>query len=160
MAKFTFGETTPADEVFVAKLGNNTIANGGGLTDADRGKFVKLVAPDTYDLCADGDEIEGILLSLEPASVDGYSFGSILFECRKKVTLQGAIANGAYVLCASPVARGTALTGPAKVKAGVAASQLAAAPYTYTPATPSKFLWRTISGAGTDASVGVIEFIY
>lgn len=154
MAKFKFTETVPAGKVISAKLG---VDAANPLSDADVGKFVKLAANDNYVLCAEGDEIEGVLLSVEPATIDGFAFGSVQIGGRKAVTLQGAVPVGTAVVCGTPVARGTALTAPALVKAGTAASQLGAAPYTYTERTPNTHIWRNITGAGTAGAEGLIE---
>lgn len=149
MAKFTFQPTVPVDSTFSAKLGSGLVSAGGGLTDADVGKFVKLVAPDTYDLCAEGDPIEGVLTAVEPATIDGYSFGTVAKEdIRIKVTLQGPVAFGNFVVAGTPVARGTKLVGAPKVKASA------------TPTQPGIRPWRTISGGVIDGAQSLIEFIW
>jgi hypothetical protein len=150
MAKFTFQPTVPTDSTFSAKLGTDTVANGGGLTDADVGKFVKLVAPDTYGLCAEGDPIEGILVSLEPATIDGYSFGTVAKEdLRIKVQLQGAVSFGNFVVAGAPLARG--------VKQGATLPKVKASA---TPTQPGVRPWRTISGGTADGAAALIEFIW
>ena len=54
--------------------------NKGTFTDKDFGKPLKLVADSTYDLCADGDEIEEVLqaLATQQSTVNGgYQIGTI-----------------------------------------------------------------------------------
>lgn len=155
--KFTFSELVADARIISAKLG---AATGTPLADADVGKAVKLIATDTYGLCADGDEIEGFLHSVEPATIDGYSFGSVQVTGRKAVKFDGTVAFGAKVLCGAIVARGTALAslGAVKVKTGTAASQLTSGNYTYTERTPNTHLWRVISAAATaDGTSAIIE---
>ena len=80
MAKFSFQSTSGTTEVITARLGSNTVANGGNLTDLEKGKFVKLVGPSRYDLAAVGNEIEGWITSIETAPQDGYSIGGVAVE--------------------------------------------------------------------------------
>jgi hypothetical protein len=153
MAKFRFTETVPQGTVLAAKLGADS---DNPLSDADVGKAVKLDASDNYVLADAGDEIEGFLLSVEPATQDGFSFGSVQKGGRKAITIDGTLAVGDLVVVGTVVARGIALTGPVKVKKGTAASQLATGTYAYTERTPNTHLWRLIDKNDT---VGVIEKI-
>jgi hypothetical protein len=82
-------------------------------TDTDRNKLVKLgTVGNTYVLCADGDDIEGYVHSLETWTVnDGYSFGSVRKNGRKYAQAASALTVGAYVVAAAPTALGTPLPG-------------------------------------------------
>lgn len=142
-AALTFKETIgQSDEIFTALLG--TAANAGArFSDADVGKAVKLTATDRYALCADGDEIEGFVTSVDASTSGGYSWGGVCPEGRKYVVLSGAVSIGGYVISAAQTAVQTATAGAyTVVKAGTG---------------NEKFKWRLISGAGTNGSVGVIE---
>lgn len=158
-----------------ARLGAGTGA-ANNLTDKEVGKPVKLVADSRYDLCAAGDPIERFIVSMESATLDGYSIGSVIGMPgdRKEVTFDGlqatlgvgAIAVGDYVVTGTVVAKDTALTVPAKVakatqqpgvtEAGVIGDvndQLKVAMYA----------WRVVSlgsvGTGAVGTVGTIERI-
>ena len=161
MPKFNFTESYSIDEIISAKVsalaGDTAGLAAGYLTDADVGKGVKLGAADRYVLAATGDEIEGFLVSVESATVDGFTFGSIVLAGRKNVTVEGTVAIGGLVTFGVAIAKGVALTVPAAVKAGVAASQSGTTPFAYTARTPNTHLWRLISGAGTTGTPGVIE---
>lgn len=45
-------------------------------SDADHNKAVKLSTSGTMVLCAEGDEMEGFVETIEPATADGFSVGS------------------------------------------------------------------------------------
>jgi hypothetical protein len=155
MAKFTFKELIPQDGVISAKLG---VDASNPLSDKDIGKAVKLIAKDTYGLCAEGDEVEGFLVAVEPATIDGFSFGSVQIKGRKEVVLDGAVTVGDLVVVGNVIARGTAISlAAAEVKAGTPASQLGGAPYTYTQRVPNTHLWRVISGTGLSGATCIIE---
>lgn len=164
MAKFTFAESYNLDEIITAKvsaLAADTAGLAAGyLTDADVGKGVKLGATDRYILALDGDEIEGFLVAVESATVDGFTLGSIALGTRKAVTIVGAtVAIGGLVVLGAPVAKGVALSAASAVlvKAGTPASQLGGAPYTFTERVPKNHLWRLISGTGVAGTVNIIE---
>lgn len=108
MASFKLVPLVDPSQVQSCLLGADTVANGGGLVDADIGKPVKLVATDRYAICADGDEIAGFVASIEPASVGGYTFGTIRKGPFVAVELDGAAAIGTLVEAAAPAANGTA----------------------------------------------------
>jgi hypothetical protein len=123
MAKFQFKETITSVDVFSARMGANTVAINGTFDDKEVGKAVKLVGESRYDLCAAGDPIEGFIVAMEVASLDGYAFGSVGVEGRKAVVFDGlqatagvgVIALGDYVVTGTAVAKGTALTADVKV---------------------------------------------
>lgn len=108
---------------------SRTVRFGAGALLANRwdmkeqGKAVKYTAESTYDLCAAGDEIEGFVTSVEPASQNGWSIGGMTRWDLQTVTADGlqgtpgtgTIAVGDYVVAGTAVAKGTALTTPQKV---------------------------------------------
>jgi hypothetical protein len=116
MAKFQMGVTLSEDAYVTARLGAGTGA-GNNLADAERGKAVKLVADSRFDLCAQGDPIEGFIASIESATLDGYTLGSVQVEDRREVIADGlqatpgvgTLAIGDYVVCGTVTAKGTAL---------------------------------------------------
>jgi len=138
-----------------AKLGTDTVANGGGLTDADIGKPVKLSAADTYSLCAAGDQIDGFLVGINPETQDGYTFGSVQIDGYVRVELSGAATVGSLVAAATPAAAGTAeANGLGKVQAHT----LATADVASLAASIFAINWRVVSGTGLDGdTTAVIE---
>jgi hypothetical protein len=157
MAKFKFGVILSEDTMITARLGDSTTPKTSMLADADREKFVKLIGDSQYGLCAVGDEIEGVMNSVNVATQDGYAIGGVQNEGRVKVTFDGiqntpgtgTIAVGDYVVAGTVVARGTALAGYPKVcKATAAGSALV-------------FQWRVVVLDGTSAvgQTGLIQFV-
>lgn len=157
MPKFIMTELVdPRDKVVTARLGAGTGA-ANQLTDKEVGKFVKQVAESRYDLCAVGNEIEGIISSIETATQDNFTIGSVRQDGRKEVTFDGlqatpgtgAIAIGDFVVCGTPVAKDTALSGPARVCKATAAGK------------DVIFTWRVVSlgsaGTGAVGTTGLIE---
>lgn len=158
MAKFKFGVVLDEDVMVTARLGDSTTPATNLLNDADVGKFVKLIGDSQYGLCAVGNEIEGLMNSVNTATQDGYAIGGVQPEGRVRVTLDGlqatpgtgVIAVGDYVVAGTVVARNTALGGanPKVCKATAAGSAL-------------NFKWRVVSLDGTTAvgQTGLIEFV-
>lgn len=118
------------------------------LTDNDIGKCVKLEtgsAASNYVLCADGDEIEGILVATEPATYnDGFAFGTVQRKGRFEATVGTAatVVVGTAVVSYAQAAIDTA--GGAVVKNG----------------SPATFLWRCIrivSGTGAAGDTVLLE---
>ena len=157
MPKFMMTELVDArDHVDTARLGAGT-GSSNNWDDKEVGKFVKLVAESRYDLCSVGNEIEGIVSALEPATLDGYTIGSVRKEGRVTVTFDGlqatpgtgTLAVGDYVVTGTASAKGTALTGAVKVCKATAA------------ATGIVHKWRVVSlgsaGTGAVGTTGVIE---
>lgn len=155
MAKFKMGvDVNPTSNIIVARLTQDgTKANH--LVDNDKGKLVKLAADSEYQLAAAGDQIEGCVVALEPATQDGYTIGSVKTNDRMVAICDGlqatpgtgTIALGDYVVTGTVVAAGTALTtaGPKVCKA--------------TAQTIEFFSWRVISlgSAGAVGDTCVIE---
>lgn len=144
MAKFKMQELL-SNESVTARLGVGS-GSANYVTDAEIGKPVKLVGDSQYDLCAVGNQIEAFITAVESATLDDFSIGSVDAEGRKRVTLDGlqatpgtgVIAVGDYVVCGTPVAKGTALTAPPKVCKA-------------TTQTGMYFAWRVVSLEGTTA---------
>lgn len=138
MAKFSFGEhLTQASEVISAKLG----ATNAKMVDADVGFPVKLTADSLYSKCADSNEIEGFVKSIEPFNVQDSSFGGVQLGGFKEVNVYGAIAIGDYVVAETLGRVKKTATAPASLT----------------------FLWRYVSGAvgvgATTVYAGVIQRI-
>lgn len=146
MTAFAFDVTVPVPpgSVTSAALGPNSSTK---FAQNDVGKLVKLGSAQNYVLCADGDEVEGFVTSVEPFTVnDGFSFGGVQRWGRLEAVVgaeeAGTVAVGEYVVAAAQTALGTA--GTPKVKGG----------------TPTKFLWRCIrvkSGTGAAGDTVIIE---
>jgi hypothetical protein len=153
---FVMTPTAPFAPSLTARLGAGT-GGANNLSDSDLNKFVKLVAESRYDLCAVGNEIEGQITSVEPATQGGFSIGGVINEGRMYVTFDGlqatpgtgTVVAGDYVVTGTPVAKGTALTVPPRVCKATAA------------ATGIVYKWRIVSlgtaGTGAVGTVGVIE---
>lgn len=136
MSKFTFKAMVDERDTTTAKLGTDTVANGGDLNRNDIGKPLKLVAADTYSLCADGDQIDGFLMTVEDYTADGYAVGTVQLGGRIRVELDGAVTIGAVVEAAAPAAAKTAETnGLGKVSV-------------HTMLATTRKVWRNISGTG------------
>lgn len=116
MAKYAYGillskNTESSDS---SKLG----AKGTKFTDKDRNKALKYstTVGGTMELCADGDEIEGFVHSLERFTQDGQTFGQVWLKgplVRQVVTAAAALNLGDYVVSDAQEAVGTN-TGPAR----------------------------------------------
>ena len=127
MAKFKMGvDVNTASNIVVARLTQDGTAENH-LVDNDKGKLVGLAADSEYALSAAGDQIEGCLVAVEPATQDGYTIGSVKTNDRMACICDGiqatpgtgTIVLGDYVVVGTPVAAGTALTaaGPKVCKA-------------------------------------------
>lgn len=152
-AVFKMTPTAPFAASKSTLLGAGT-GSSNNLSDVDKSKFVKLVAASRMDLCVAGDEIQGYITSVEPATQNGYSFGGIADQGRMYVTLDGlqatpgtgAIAIGDYLVTGTPTARGTILPGAPKVCKATAA------------ATGLVYKWRLVEATSTAVgTVGVME---
>ncbi len=152
MAKFQMKELIGTEPI-TARLGAGS-GSANYVTDIEIGKPVKMVGDSQYGLCAAGDQIEGYIAAVETYTADDFSIGSVQFEGRKRVTLDGLQATpgtgtcaiGDYVVAGTAVAKGTALTVPMKVCKA-------------TTQTGMDFAWRIVSLEGTGAvgQIAVIE---
>lgn len=144
---YTLLVNDPLADIISAPLGANP---NNPLKDADRGKIVKMNADGNWVLAADGDDIEGVVVTIEPWTVnDGFSFGSVQRNRRFEAEVasnQGDddMAVGDLVVAGAQVALGT--VGMGKVKTG----------------SPDAYLWRCIriiSGTGEAGDKVLIERI-
>lgn len=145
MTKFNFmPRVGDSDKISVA-LGASTAAK---FTDSDKNKAVKLAGSKNYILAVAGDDIEGVVLSIEPHMVNnGWAFGTVQTGGRMIATVAAAntLAVRDFVVAAAQAAVGTAQDYP--VVQEVAAE---------TPV----FKWRVIdllTGAGAAGTQVVIE---
>ena len=149
--------TVPMGTVQTVRLGAGNTA-GDRLSDVDEGKFATLVGESRYNLAAVGNEIEGVITSVEPATSGGFSVGGVLRGRTGDmlwVTFDGTEAAGTGVLAigdvcvaGTPIAKGTAQTVYPRVRKAT---------------TPANVVtkWRVVSlgpvGTGAVGTVGVIE---
>jgi len=144
--------------IISAKLGTDTVANSGHLTDADIGKPVKLLAAGRYGLCADGDNIDGWLVGVNPNTVDGYAFGSVQIGGRVYAQLEGSSTFGYVVEAATMAAARTAEAsgyGQVSSHAGYALITTDTVDELRPMILTKK--WRIISGAVTDDAIVLLE---
>jgi hypothetical protein len=144
--------TSPMETALTVRLGTT----GAKFKDTDIGKFVKLAAESQFNLCAVGDQIEGLVAAVETASSAGFSIGSIVDDGQFNVTFDGlqgtpgtgVVAIGDYVVCGTPVALNTAMTVFPKVCTATAAGNTL------------NYKWRVVSlgtaGTGAVGTSGVI----
>lgn len=120
-------------------------------TSVDAYKFVKLAAESEYDLCAAGDPIEAIVVSVDSAPSGGFSIGSItddgvlfvIADGLEATPGTGTIAVGDYVVCGTVTARNTAMTD-GMPKVCKATNQ------------PGAAITSTLAGADTAAAVKTV----
>lgn len=182
MAKFQMGVVlSPYSINDTARVGGN--AGATPMAQNDQGKFVKLVGDSRYDMCAAGDRIEGVAVTVQDpdkGTSDGYTLGGVQKGDRVAVMFDGnqaagtgSIGVGDYVVCGAVVAKGTALTGKPKVRkatnqpgvAPVAADNTvgnvnAAIAAAVDAAMNARLGWRVVSitkGNGAVGDEGVIE---
>lgn len=171
MPKFMMTELVDARQVVeTARLGAGT-GSANFLSDLEVGKFVKLVAESRYDLCAVGNEIEGRIVAVNVDSQDNFTIGSVQRDGRFEVTFDGlqatpgtgTVALGDYVVCGTPVAKGTALVfgTPPKVCKATDLTFATTPAVTFPPGTNLKHKWRVVSlgsaGTGAVGTKGLIE---
>ena len=152
MAKFKFQPLLLDSDATTARLGDGA-AGANPLSEADKGKFVKLVGDSQYGLCAAGDEIEGVVQTVDyPAKSDGFILGGVMrhnsgpVPRRLRVTFGAVLTINDLVVAGAVTARGTKLPGYHVVNKAAA---------------PGKFNWRVVSLDGTTAigQTGLIEAI-
>lgn len=160
MAKFQFTELIlQMNEIITARLGAAATA-AGNLTDYEQNKIVKLAGDSQYNLCAAGNEIEGFINSIQGATLDGWTIGSVQVGGRKEVLCDGAQATvgsagalsvGQYVVTGTVVAKGTDLTTAPKVASATTQATIKNGP----------FAWRVVSlgsaGTGAIGTTAIIE---
>lgn len=149
MADFQYKPLTHSPErlnVISTKLGASASAK---VTMNDIGKAMKMGAVSNYLLCADGDELEGFMDSVDAATAGGFSFGGVAhpdpgFRVEAKVGGATALIVGDYVVAGVQAAIGT--KSLPVVKKG----------------TPANFKYRVINlytGAGAVGSTVLLEKI-
>ena len=161
MAKFQMKELIGTEPI-TARLGAGS-GSANYVTDVEIGKSVKLAGDSQYNLCAAGDQIEGFITAVETYTADDFSIGTVQFEGRKRVTLDGlqatpgtgAITVGQYVLAAAPAAIQTAETLSTTMRVVSATNQATAA--------TAAFKARVVSlgpvGTGAVGTAIVIELL-
>ena len=99
--------TIHKERVMTVNLGTTASKYGA----AEIGKAVKLTSTDTYELCAEGDKIEGIITSSEyaatGATIGGKSIGGIISTGYFEVVSDEVLTVGALVVAAAQPAVGT-----------------------------------------------------
>jgi hypothetical protein len=143
MANFAFGELIPVSgDVISAALGTASAATGGSYSSNDVGRAVKLSVNQNYIDCASGDEIDGFITSVEATGTvnGGYSFGGVMVEGRKTVTVGvGTVAIGAYVVAGvQPAVVLPAVGGTANLHNGAATQAVVIS------GSPAHQFWRCI----------------
>lgn len=109
------------------------------IVNADVGKPVKLSADSTFTTCADGDDIEGRVYSVDMTYPDGTIVGTVQRgqNLRMEVVNKsaGVLAIGATVVAAAQATSGTAALPYVKAGAGVS------------------YVWRVVSHLGGTGAV-------
>ena len=114
--------TAPTKASITTRLGATGSANN--LSDLDEGKIVKLSGESAYSLAVAGDEIEGVITSVESATQNGFSIGGVtvdfdlmhvVFDGLQGTPGTGVVAVGDYVVAGTITAKGTVLTSFPKV---------------------------------------------
>ncbi len=158
MSKFQMTTLVSEIPLVTARLGAGT-GSSNNLGDKEVGKAVTLAGDSRYNLASAGNAIEGVISAIAPATLDGYTIGSVQTANRLDVTFDGleatpgvgVIAVGDYVVTGTVVAKGTALAAALRVTQAT----------DQTVAMNSPFAWRVVSlgSAGTGAvdTTGVIE---
>ena len=131
--------TGPLSDPMQVRLGATANA-AGNMNYADEGKLVKLVGESQYDLCAQGDLIHAVILSVSPATSAGWTVGGVLDEDMLTVTADGlqatpgvgAISVGDFVVAGTQTVKGTKLAvypkvAKATVQIGTSPADLATA---------------------------------
>jgi hypothetical protein len=164
--------TVPDNAAVTVRYGAGS-GTGNQVTQAEVGKFCKLAAESRYDNCVVGDLIEGIVYAVELAPQNGFTIASVLTNVPTlSVQLDGiqatpgtgTVAIGDFVVCGTPVAKGTALTALPKVcKATIQPGVSVPAALTDVDdhIKASMFAWRVVSlgtaGTGAVGTSAVIQ---
>jgi hypothetical protein len=158
---FQFAPYIPAERVESARLG---ISASHKLTDNDVGKPVK-IGTDAFYLCSDGDYIDGFVNSIEPFTVDGYSFGGVVREGRfyAIVDANDSLALGDVVVSGANTAYTVAKAGAYPVVTSAADLVLndaaEGAKDVTLPGNPYKYHWRVVSLLGDAGTAGCTVLI-
>lgn len=137
----------------------HTITNTFGtedkkFSDKDKNKAIKRTDSGAMVLCEEGDEIEGFVDSIEPATVDGLSHGGCVMhasQVRMYVTGEG-LNFGDYV-----VSGVQAEPGKSNVKSNFPLNQYGTT--VVKKGNPVNFKWRVIRKDARDPNLCVIEAV-
>ena len=166
MSDFSFNPkvSDPMADITDAALGAAALEPWG---TNDLGKVVKLAPTGNgYQQASAGDEIEGVVVAVEPFTVNqGFGFGSVQknkrFVAKVDATQVGTLTIGEKCVAGTQAAVGTANTGNYPVvKQGTPFSQLGSGTYAVTEETPKFHVWRVIriiSGTGIAGDLVLIE---
>jgi hypothetical protein len=143
--KFTLGETTQdiREGSATRLLGVN---KKEPYSQNDVGKSVKLVGNGRFGLCADGEEIEGFITSVEPYTTEGYAVGSV----RRRM-------NGKLVYTTGPIALGDQVVSAAQTAVGVKVDAKEFGYPTVKRGTPATHKWRVLWLSNAGDNVAYIE---
>lgn len=160
MPKFLMTERTNDWRRVPTRLGAASGA-ANNVDDKEVGKFVKLIGDSLHNLCAVGDDIEAWIVAVHAETADAFSMGTVAMGGYKEVTFDGlqatpgagVIAVGDYVVCGTVVAKGTALTGPARVCKATDQALGKGTPYA------ARVVSRGSAGSGAVGTTGLIEHV-
>lgn len=159
MPKFLMTERTNDWRKNPSRLGAGS-GSAHQIDDKEVGKFVKLVGESQYNLCAAGDDIEAWIMTVEAATADGFSMGTVACGGYKEVVFDGLQATpgvgvinvGEYVVCGTVVAKGTALPFNTSARVCSATNQATAKTSPYA----SRVVSRGEAGSGAVGTKGLI----
>lgn len=154
-AKLTIAPTIHSYPIQTVNLGGDAAATR--FTSAEVGKAVKLTGPDTFGLCAAGDDVEAIVTSVEQGTRGGYTIGGIVADGYVEVVSTAALAFGDFVVAAAQPAVGTPVSG-------IGANDLPAVPVQKAAAAPTgRFALRIVglgrAGTGAAGTICVAQFV-
>jgi hypothetical protein len=148
MSAFVFTTLTQSPDAAQYESACLGAAANAKLTDNDVGKALKLAAANNYVLCATTNEIEAILVSVEPETYNaGFAFGTIQRRGRA-IGKVGANQGG------SAMAVGDLVTADTQAAVDTAGGLIVK---TGTPATHKWRVIRIISGTGVAGDSVLIE---
>lgn len=147
MTNFYFTELVPeSGDTITTGLGIATGTTTGQYSSNDVGRAVKLGNLSNHVEVASGDEIDGFITSVEPATVNGgMNLGSIRQEGRKVVTAGGPIALGSMVVAGvqPPIATVQSIATLANLNNSDTSQAVVIS------GTPVRALWRAISNVSS-----------
>lgn len=156
-AALTLAPTIHSEKIKTVNLGTKADKFGA----SEIGKAVKLIAPDTYGLCADGDKIQGLVTSSEyaltGATRGGLSVGGIVSSGYFEVVSTETLAFDDVIVAAAMPAVGTPLTNIGEGEVPALPVKKAA------PGAVAPFLARIVglgrTGSGDAGTICVAEFL-
>jgi hypothetical protein len=155
MTAFAFTELVPVSGDVISSALGTVSAPNGIYSSNDVGRAVKLGNANNYIDVVANDEIEGFITSVEAFPVNnGFSFGGVMVEGRKVVTVDTGVVSTAipaYVVAGTQPAIVAPSVGMVANQHNGAASQA-----TVKPGSPAKHFWRVISNATNPTSTTFI----